>query len=271
MVLAQERLIRRVGQMCRADQRLVAALTYGSFAQGEADAHSDIEFWLFIESRCAATLDRRAWLDDVGAIRFAVVNEFGAHVAFFPALIRGEFHFATAGDIASVGAWPARGAPAERMIILDRTGELRRALESLPARPKLPAAPDEVEELCGRFANWLVLAHHVARRGELLRAVDALTHAQRHLLWMARLAEGRTQHWLTPSRSAETDLPGDVAEALHETTTAADPETLTRAIGAAWRHGRRHWQQLAARGGRPVPEAFFQDLDAAIESRHPEP
>jgi len=258
-MLVQRRLIARVGQLCRADDRLVAALTYGSFAHGEADAHSDIEFWLF----AGAALDERAWLDGVGTVRHVVVNEFGSHVAFFPDLVRGEFHFATADDIASVASWPARGAPAGRMIVLDRTGALRRALDSLPERVALPATAGQIDELCGRFANWLTLAHHVAARGELMRAIDALTHAHRHLLWMVRLAENRTQHWLTPSRGAETDLPADVVRAVHEATATADPRSLATAIAATWTLGRRCWRLLAGRAGAPVPEALLRDLDAA--------
>ena len=263
-VLPQERLIARVRELCRADERLVAALTYGSFVHGEADAYSDIEFWLFFDTDAVAMLDARAWLNGLGPVHHIVVNEFGSHVVFFPGLIRGEFHVATAGDIASVAAWPARGAPVDRMLVLDRTGALRRALAALPAQVRLPDGPDEVEALCGRFANWLVLAHHVTRRGELLRAVDALAHVQRHLLWMARLAEGRTQHWLTPSRSAETDLPADVVAAIRRSTATADPAALAAAVTAAWECGRTHWQHLAGAAGRSTPDALFADLDAAL-------
>lgn len=251
-MLPQEHLIARVRDLCRSDERLVAALMYGSFATGEADAHSDIEFWLF----CASPLDERTWLAGIGPVRYAVVNEFGAHVVVFPGVIRGEFHFATADDIASVAAWPARGAPTDRMIVLDRTGALRDVLDSLPDRP---SPPTDIDTLCGRFANWLILAHHVAHRGELLRASDALAHARRHLLWMVRLAEGRTRHWLTPSRNAERDLPADVVHAIHRTTTgpAAD------AIATTWECGRRYWRRLADRYDFPVPEDLFDDLDAA--------
>jgi lincosamide nucleotidyltransferase B/F len=81
---------------------------------------------------------------------------------------------------------------------------------------------------------------------------------------MARLAENRTQHWLTPSRSAEADLPAGIMRAIHQTTATADPESLTKAIGATWAYGRRSWQQLAERAGRNIPDNFFNDLDAAI-------
>jgi lincosamide nucleotidyltransferase len=73
-----------------------------------------------------------------------------------------------------VRAWPARGAPVDRMIVLDRRGTLRSALQSLPEHPAVPRNGEEIETVCGRLANWLILAHHLARRGEHLRAWDAL-------------------------------------------------------------------------------------------------
>ncbi len=251
--MIQEQLIGRVRELCRSDERLTAALTYGSFVTGEADEHSDVEFWLFFDR----SVDPAAWLAEVGPLRHTVVNEFGTHVVFFPGLVRGEFHFTGRETIGEVALWPARSGPTDRMILVDRTGELRAALDALPARP----APQQADELCGRFANWLVLAHRVACRGELLRAVDALTQVQRQLLWMARLAENRTQHWLTPSRAAETDLPADVVAALHRATAVADPVSLRAAVSAAWACGRDYWRRLV----RPVPEALFAELDAALQ------
>ncbi len=105
----------------------------------------------------------------------------------------------------------------------------------------------------------LVLALQVTRRGELLRAADALAHAQRHLLWMVRLAEGRTEHWLTPSRNAEKVLPAEVVAALHAAT------SVPAAIKAMWTCGRRYWEQLA-----PIPSELFDELDAATEKDGPD-
>ncbi|GIF99448.1 hypothetical protein [Catellatospora citrea] len=261
-MLPQEHLIARVRELCHADENLVAALTYGSFAQGEGDAHSDVEFWLFFATDHARALDHRGWLDRVGPIRYMVLNEFGTHVVFFPNLIRGEFHFATADDIGSVETWPARSAPTDRMIVLDRTGALRRALDALPAQPELPTSAEDVDELCGRFANWLTLAHHVAQRGELLRAVDALSHAQRYLLWMARLADGRTGYWLTPSRRVETDLGAEVVRNLRHTVTVAEADAVARAVAAAWVCGRDYWARLADRVGCELPRELFAELDS---------
>lgn len=262
-MLVQERLIIRVREICEADERLDAALMYGSFAAGEGDAHSDIEFWLFFAARRRGEIDTRAWCGQIAPLLHLVHNEFGADVAVFPGLVRGEFHFATTDDIPTVRTWPARGAATDQMIMLDRGGRLRPALESLPESTARQRG-GEAERLCGRFGNWLLLAHHVASRGEILRAWDALGHVHRHLLWMARLAEHRTQHWLTPSRRAEAELPAHVLSSLRHTTASADPDELRQAIRMAWRHGRRYWIELAKQRGFDIPQTLFAEIDAAL-------
>ncbi|HLL67153.1 MAG TPA: hypothetical protein VK453_15820 [Micromonosporaceae bacterium] len=263
-MLVQQRLIARVRSVCAGDGRLVAALMYGSFAAGTADAHSDVEFWLFFRPDRHGEIDPARWCAQIAALRHVVTNEFGTVVAFFPGLVRGEFHFASADDIGSVRAWAARGAPIDRMVVLDRDGTLRSALEALPERATAPASSADVLAVCGRFANWLVLAHQVAGRGETLRAWDALGHVHRHLLWIVRLVEGETTHWLTPSRGAEVELSVEALAVLRETTAPADTDGLRAALVAAWRHGRRCWIELAQRHGASVPHALFADLDTAL-------
>lgn len=263
--MIQHELIARVREKCRADEGIGAALMYGSFAAGEGDAHSDVEFWLFFDPPRRAALDPERWCRDIAPVNLLLRNEFGTHVALFPGPVRGEFHFATTDDIASVADWPARGAAVERMVVVDRDGLLTPVLRSLPERARLPAAPDEIADLCGRFANWLVLALHVTARGERLRAQDALSHAARHLLWMARLAEHSTDHWLTPSRAAEAELPARTVEAVDRRSPTDDsPGAYARAL---WTEGRRHWRTLLARVERPEPAALFAELDALTAQR----
>jgi len=262
--VSADELIARVRDICAADERLDAALMYGSFAAGEADAHSDIEFWLFFEPKHHSTVDPLRWCEQIAPVSHLVRNEFGTDVVFFPGLLRGEFHFATVDDVPSVGTWPARGAAVDRMIVLDRRDALRPVLESVPHRAQVPADGSEIETVCGRFANWVVLAHHVERRGEWLRALDALGHAQRHLLWLARLAGDATEHWLTPSRAAEAELTPAALAGLRSATAGADPDDLRAAIGAAWLLGRGYWIELAKRHGRRVPDVLFGEIDNAL-------
>jgi lincosamide nucleotidyltransferase len=263
-VSEQLRLISRVHDLCRRDSRLDAALMYGSFAQGKGDEHSDVEFWLFFATDLCR-VEPWTWCNEVAAVLHLVRNEFGAHVALFPGLIRGEFHFATVDDIAAVAAWPARGAPVDRMIVVDRHNRLRPVLDALPARAPAPHTWSDIDPLCGRFANWLVLAHHVRRRGELLRALDALAHVHRHLLWMARLVEDDTEHWLTPSRQAEADLTPPTIEALARSTAVAEDAAIRAAILDAWLCGRSWWTRLAHRHGQPVPQGLFAELDRLLD------
>lgn len=251
--MIQDDLIERVRELCRADDTIRASLMYGSFAAGEGDEHSDVEFWLFLDPAARAALDPAAWCARVAPVHLVLHNEFGTHVALFEGLVRGEFHFATTAEIASVAGWPARGAEVGAMVVTDRDGALAPVLAGLPRHPPIPGGPAEIADLCGRFANWLVLAAHVTARGERLRARDAHAHATRHLLWMARLAERSTAHWLTPSRAAEAELPARTVAAVAAGTPAA-----------LWHEGRGHWRTLLGRTGGEVPAALFAELDALL-------
>lgn len=265
VVRYQQELIRRVREICVADDGLDAALMYGSFVADEADEHSDIEFWLFFTSERRARLDPRAWCSAVAPVSHGLVNEFGTYVAFFPGLVRGEFHFATTDDVASIAEWPARGGPVDRMLIVDRRGALEPVLRALPQR-YLPNADDPaaIAEHCEPCINWLVLAYHLTARGEYLRAWDALGHAHRRLVWIARLAEHATEHWLTPERAAERELSARTVADLQASTGAATEEALAAALRAASSLCRRLWQALADRHGQCVPVELFDQLDGAL-------
>lgn len=241
---------------------------YGSFAAGEADEHSDIEFWLFFTEQRRAEIDPQEWCTAIAPISYGLLNEFGSYVAFFPGLVRGEFHFATVDEITDVAKWPARGAAVERMLMVDRSQALEPVLRGLPQRYVPPVdSPEIIAKYCDPFVNWLVLAHHLAARGEDLRAWDALGHAQRHLLWMARLAEESTAHWLTPSRGAERELSAETVAGLRAATAAASPRELAGALRAALELGRRLWPVISARHGLGAPDALFAELDAAGQGR----
>lgn len=262
--LYQHELIDRVRTLTALDPGLDAALMYGSFVKDEADAHSDIEFWLFHTPAAHAALDPAAWCAALAPTTAVLRNEFGAHVAVFQDLTRGEFHFATTDDLPQLATWPERGAPAERMVLLDRSARLRPLLEQVPERAAILEGTRRATEaqLCGeRLANWLILTHHLLARGELLRAWDALGHAVRHLTRLARLAEDSTAHWLTPSRAAETELTPASLEGLTAATAPARAPELRAALVAALEQGRRHWEQLAAAHDGGVVEVPHRLLD----------
>ncbi|MGH2498915.1 MAG: hypothetical protein ACRDF0_02305 [Candidatus Limnocylindria bacterium] len=259
-MLEQERLIERVRQKCIDDPRLQAALMYGSFTQGLADEWSDIEFWLFFDEQAAVTVDPTEWCAEVAPILLVVRNEFDTHVAVFESLIRGEFHFAPQSAIDSVAEWPARGGPVDRMLVADRTGELRRVLEQLPETRPSDRSPASVEQLCERFVNWWLLGDTVRRRGELVRAQAMLGEVNRHLLWMVRTIEGLAPRQ-TPSRRAEAELSREALERYSATTAPVDAAPLVSAYKEAWRWGRQMWIDLATTHDFETPARLVDIVD----------
>ncbi len=258
------RIVRRVSALCSADPRIRAALTYGSVPQGRDDEYADAEFWIFVDD---PAFDATAWIGEVAPVTYLVVNEFDAVVAFFPGLLRGEFHVRPGGAVAEVAQWPARSADVERMVLVDRTGELTRILAALPVDPPVPSDEAARATVCGRFANWWLLGWNVLARGEVERAYDTLSHVRRHLLWMARLRRGETERWLTPSRLAEQDLPTGDLQALAAVSARLDPADLRLAFDAAWRLGRRWWADLVD----VPPRDLLAEIDAAVRGDGDEP
>ena len=265
-VLEQDRLIERVRQLCSEDTRLDAALMYGSFTQGQADVWSDIEFWLFFADDWLADVDPDSWCAAVGPTLLTVQNEFGTHVAIFESLIRGEFHFVPASAIDAVGEWPARGAPVDRMLVTDRSGRLRRVLQDLPEMRDPPRSAAAVEQLCGRFVNWLLLGDSVLRRGEIARAHAVLVEVHRHLLWLVRLIE-QCEFRPTPSRLAERELSAAALERYGRTTAPADPSALANAYHEAWAWGQEMWLGLAEARGFEPPAALLAAIEARMAPR----
>ena len=60
--LLQEVMIERVRELCHEEDRLVAAMMYGSFAQGEGDEFPDIEFILFFDDYALKSVDQEGWV-----------------------------------------------------------------------------------------------------------------------------------------------------------------------------------------------------------------
>ena len=239
-----------------------AALAYGSRPAGLGDAHSDVEFWVFVDDAALADWAAHDWIAQVAEPDLLVQNEFGAWVAVFDGRVRAELHFWPASDTDVVRGWPARGAPVDRMVVVDRDGRLEPAVAALPETPPVPSTAEEVAELCGRFANWWLLGRNVLARGEFERAQDSLGHVRRHLLWMARRHEDATDRWLTPSRLAERDLSAGMIDALGSLGARTDPDELASVYARAWEVGVDLWRALAEAWRFSLPPLLDADRDA---------
>ena len=98
-MLQQEVMIEKVRELCERDERMVAALMYGSFALGQGDRFSDIEFYLFFADKTLDELEEEAWVGQIAPLELYYVNEFGNDTAIFENLVRGEFHFEAASNV----------------------------------------------------------------------------------------------------------------------------------------------------------------------------
>src|SRR5918993_3290551 len=67
-MLQQEAMIERTRRVRREDERLAAAMMYGSFAQGEGDGFSDIEFILFFRDEELEGLDQEEWVSRISPV-----------------------------------------------------------------------------------------------------------------------------------------------------------------------------------------------------------
>jgi lincosamide nucleotidyltransferase len=251
MSLFQEQLIERVKEKCSDDTRLVAALTYGSFTKGEGDQYSDIEFWLFFES--LEGLDPEAWIGEISPVLYITLNEYETHVAFFrDNLIRGEFHFTPASEMETVRLWPAVDSPAsDQMVIVDKTGNLHAYITE--GKPSAAHSRAEVERLCGQYLNWFLFGVNVLNRGDLAQAHMILGIVQGYLIWMVRLKEESTNHWLTQPKALEREISRDAYQDYIKCTARCENEDLVRAFRHSWIWGSRLMDDLEQKHGFSIP------------------
>lgn len=268
-MLHQEELIARVRDLCETDERIDAAMMYGSFAYGEGDPYSDIEFLLFFRDEAFAAVEPRAWLNQVAPVEMLYVNEHGIHCAIFANLVRGEFHFHRASEVTMGAAWPGllTFPSLEATLIIDRSGALAPYLQAIIGPPPPRDEPHAVQTLAYSFINWTLFCINVRRRGELARALELTNILHRHLLQMARLLEDATAHWLTPSRAAECDLaPETMARFARCVATRLTSDELRRATLEAWVWGGELMHALRQRYGIDLPDQLCTRITAAANT-----
>ena len=262
--MLQRDMIERVRRLCRLDERLVAAMMYGSFAQFEGDEFSDIEFILFFYDEVLGDVDQEEWVARIAPVELYFVNEYGNGTAIFENLIRGEFHFDKAYDIRKIDdSWKETGwfPSLEATLVLDRTGELTHRLQPVVGPPLDRHTQEQIRFLCNCFVNWFLFGSNLLMRGELARALDLLGLVQNQLLRMIRVSELSTEHWFNPSKLLEKDI-SEASYARYVACTAnLDPGALWSAYLSAWSWGRELMSSLAREHDVALPTALLNRLD----------
>jgi len=269
--MLQRAMIERVRHLCRLDERLAAAMMYGSFAQSEGDEFSDIEFILFFYDEVLDDVNQEEWVARIAPVELYFVNEYGNGTALFEGLIRGEFHFDKASDIERIDeSWKETDwfPSLEATLVLDRTGELTRRLRRIVG-PTLPRdTPEQIQFLCNCFVNWFVFGSNLLARGELARALDLLGIVQDQVLRMVRVSERSTEHWFNPSKLLEKDI-SEASYARYVACTAnLDERALWSAYLSAWTWGEELMQSLAEEQGVALPTTLLDRLDRRLTDAH---
>lgn len=264
----QNAMIDIVRSLCREDERITATLMYGSFAKGEGDEFSDIEFYIFLHPDHLPIFNPGAWIRQVAPTELILTNEFGTTVAIFANLIRGEFHFELDTRIDTVSTWGRFGESPRpsAMILKDLSGALADAMNRWQISITRPASPEELDRLVRHFFNMLLFGINVLKRGERARALDILSWLHRYLLWLARADTGSTQHWATPSRFAERDLPHEVLNRLHACAATLAPGSLESAYIAAWHWFNELMTSLSRKQNLILPATLIASIDSRISS-----
>ena len=234
--MLQEEMIARVREICQADEKVSGAWMYGSFTKGEGDKYSDIEFLIYLDDAAHAGFEPIPWLAQIAPVALYFVNEFEVGTAIFENLVRGEFHFDRTSDMPKLRDYGLISGfpPVEAMLITDKTGALREHLAAISGPGPAFSGSAQTARLWHRYLNWMLFGSYTLARGERIRALELLSYPQRYLLQLARLAEGQTRHWLTPSKSAESELSDEAQQRFQDCTASLHGRELERAYQAAW-------------------------------------
>ncbi|MFD7668643.1 nucleotidyltransferase domain-containing protein [Streptomyces sp. NPDC059788] len=265
---ALDRRIAHLRELAAAEPRLEGVLLYGSWTLGEADAHSDIEAYLYVRDEYADTFDGPEFVGRLAPLKLAYTNMYGILAVVFDDLMRGEFHIVAAGPgIDEVPTWrgmvhlPDPGAA----VLLDRDGRLTAAARRL-ADPCPPEPGPTALQLTGELANWTLMLAHVLNRGETARAHALLHSVVAPLqLQLCRLLRGSTAHWLTPSRALEQDLSAADRDRYTAMTAPAVLPAVRTAARAGWRWSRELAAEASARWGIEVPVTLHEEIGALLD------
>ena len=264
-MLLQEVMIEKVRELCQRDERVVAALMYGSFALGQGDYFSDIEFYLFFDDEAWDGLEEEAWVGQVAPLELYYINEFGNGTAIFANLVRGEFHFEPYSNVRLVDAWETAWFPSlESAVLVDKSGELSRRVSMLVRRPPEMDTPERALFLCRSLMNWTLMGTNLLKRGEYARAEAFLTLVHGHLLRAVRLVEGKSANWLSPTRQLEEDVSAASYQRFRACTAALDAKQLVRAYTSTWEWSKELMSELATRHTFTLPETLLNKLNHRI-------
>ncbi|NLY41268.1 MAG: lincosamide nucleotidyltransferase Lnu(F) [Desulfovibrionales bacterium] len=271
--MLQREMIESFRKTCYEDVRIIAALMFGSFAIGEGDEFSDIEFVLFIQNDSFVNFDQCSWINSVSPVVAYFPDDFGHHTALFENGIRGEFHFMRKSDMAIISSWQGYGwfPTLDAAVLLDRSGELALHASALVGSPPKREGAPLIEGIALNLINQMLFGANLLNRGEYARAWALLSKSHENLLKLVRLHEQTTDHWPTPSRALEKDLSADSYSRYLACTSSAESRDLYGAYLKSWKWSLELFKRVVIPQNIELPATVMkhvQRLFNAFEVKH---
>ena len=203
--MEQLRMIDKAKELANSNNHISAVLMYGSFIKGEGDKYSDIEFYIF----CNHDFNHEEWVNQIHKTKVFFTNEFGTEVAIFDNWIRGEFHFLPIQDINIVQSWEKYISFEyyKNMIIVDKEGKLAEAMIVIDKTRPTHSSKEDIDWICKSLLNNMLMTKGLILRGELAHAHQAFQHIQKYLLFLIRLESNADNHWESPTKKVEKEIP----------------------------------------------------------------
>jgi predicted nucleotidyltransferase len=253
-------VISRLVAACEADERIVAATLYGSYARGAADAHSDLDLGLIttdeaFEDFCAG---REDFIRRLGEPLF--LEDFGSTVAVFFILSNGAECELSLGRESQFNH--DHGGPYQ--VLLDKKNILTGAV--FPRT--LPAQAEQVEMLRSQvYWFWHDLSHCITAlgRGQLWWASGQLEVLRRICVNLARLRHDFSDPDVgeDPYFKVEHVLPVEQLSPLQATFCAQEPDAMVQAALVML----RYFQELAPPLARTHGIVYPTELDQMMSDR----
>jgi predicted nucleotidyltransferase len=219
-----ERTAMRLGALCRADPRIVAAFVGGSLATGTADKYSDIDAYLIIADEAYDNFlgERAAFMGQLGdPVYLEHFDGFGFDMVLFIFAdgIKGELALAKASSFLHIHNGPHR-------VLVDKTGLLDGVNFPIERVPIEEQRQNLLRCIKSFWRGFLVLSQALGR-GNLLSAATYLEGVRRELVSVCRLSvDFQAAGW---HPRLEVMLPPHLQEALLDAFPPAEKTAMVRA------------------------------------------
>ena len=220
-------MISQVKEFSLLDPNIRSVFMYGSFIKGEGDKYSDIEFYIFLTD--TKIFDEKFWVAQLGKVDLFFENEFGTKVAIYDDLIRAEFHFLDVKEVEIIKNWEGLVSfvHKDKMVQVDKDGLLKNTLDSISVISPTRNSKESIEWLAQSLVNSLVYTSHLIGRNEWAHAHMTFSYIQKFTLWLMRVEALAFDHWESPSKSIEKDIPKMMYEKYEKVCPTLDPNALT--------------------------------------------